>query len=62
MALTLSGTAFAVPYAHVADRVLVPAATDGGVVVAWWTRGRRRVGRAARPPTARSIPTSTSTG
>ena len=31
----LSGTAMAVPYAHVADRVLVPAATpDGGVVVA----------------------------
>ncbi len=32
--LRLSGTAFAVPYAHVADRVLVPAATDDGVVVA----------------------------
>jgi acyl-CoA dehydrogenase len=31
----LSGTAFAVPYAHVADRVLVPAVlADGGVVVA----------------------------
>ncbi len=30
----LSGTAFAVPYAHVADRVLVPAALDDGVVVA----------------------------
>ena len=31
----LSGTAFAVPYAHVADRVLVPAATpDGGTVIA----------------------------
>ncbi len=31
----LSGTAFAVPAAHVADRVLVPAATgDGGVVIA----------------------------
>jgi acyl-CoA dehydrogenase len=30
----LSGTAFAVPYAHVADRILVPAARDGGVVVA----------------------------
>ena len=30
----LSGTAFAVPYAHVADRVLVPATVDGGAVVA----------------------------
>ena len=30
----LSGTAFAVPSAHVADRVLVPASVDGGVVVA----------------------------
>ncbi|MGO9030102.1 MAG: acyl-CoA dehydrogenase family protein [Acidimicrobiales bacterium] len=31
----LSGTAFAVPYAHVARRVLVPAATaEGGVVIA----------------------------
>jgi len=30
----LSGTAFAVPYAHVADRVLVPTTTDAGVVVA----------------------------
>ena len=31
----LSGTALAVPYAHVADRVLVPAATpDGGTIVA----------------------------
>jgi acyl-CoA dehydrogenase len=31
----LSGSAFAVPFAHVADRVLVPARTpDGGVVVA----------------------------
>jgi len=31
----LSGTALAVPFAHVADRVLVPALTsDGGVVVA----------------------------
>lgn len=30
----LSGTAFAVPFAHVADRVLVPASLDGGVVVA----------------------------
>jgi 3-oxocholest-4-en-26-oyl-CoA dehydrogenase beta subunit len=30
----LSGTAFAVPYAHVADRVLVPASLDDGVVVA----------------------------
>jgi 3-oxocholest-4-en-26-oyl-CoA dehydrogenase beta subunit len=31
----LSGTAFAVPYAHVADRALVPAATpDGGTIVA----------------------------
>ncbi len=32
--LRLRGTAFAVPYAHVADRVLVPVATDDGVVVA----------------------------
>jgi len=32
--LTLSGTAFAVPYAHVAARVLVPVATSDGVVVA----------------------------
>jgi alkylation response protein AidB-like acyl-CoA dehydrogenase len=32
--VTLSGTAFAVPYAHVADRILVPAALDGGVVIA----------------------------
>ena len=32
--LTLFGTAFAVPYAHVAARVLVPVATDGGIVVA----------------------------
>jgi len=32
--VVLSGTAFAVPYAHVADRVLVPASLDGGVVVA----------------------------
>ena len=32
--LVLSGSAFAVPYAHVATRVLVPVATDGGLVVA----------------------------
>ena len=33
--VTLSGTAFAVPFAHVADRVLVPALADeGGVVIA----------------------------
>jgi alkylation response protein AidB-like acyl-CoA dehydrogenase len=32
--LVLSGTAKAVPYAHVADRVLVPVAAPGGVVVA----------------------------
>jgi alkylation response protein AidB-like acyl-CoA dehydrogenase len=32
--VSLTGTAFAVPYAHVADRVLVPASLDGGVVVA----------------------------
>ena len=32
--LTLHGTARAVPYAHVADRVLVPVATPDGVVVA----------------------------
>jgi 3-oxocholest-4-en-26-oyl-CoA dehydrogenase beta subunit len=32
--VVLSGTAFAVPYAHVADRVLIPAVLDDGVVVA----------------------------
>lgn len=32
--LRLTGRAFAVPAAHVADRVLVPAASDDGVVVA----------------------------
>ena len=32
--VVLSGTAFAVPVAHVADRVLIPATLDGGVVVA----------------------------
>ncbi len=32
--VVLSGTAFAVPYAHVADRVLIPASLDGGIVVA----------------------------
>jgi acyl-CoA dehydrogenase len=32
--VVLSGTAFAVPYAHVADRVLIPATLDGGVVIA----------------------------
>jgi 3-oxocholest-4-en-26-oyl-CoA dehydrogenase beta subunit len=32
--LVLSGTAFAVPSAHLAARVLVPVAVDGGVVVA----------------------------
>ncbi|HEX7459646.1 MAG TPA: acyl-CoA dehydrogenase family protein [Acidimicrobiales bacterium] len=32
--LTLSGTAFAVPYAHVATRVLVPVTTGAGTVVA----------------------------
>ncbi|MGO8871594.1 MAG: acyl-CoA dehydrogenase family protein [Acidimicrobiales bacterium] len=30
----LTGTAFAVPHAHVADRVLVPISIDGGVAVA----------------------------
>jgi alkylation response protein AidB-like acyl-CoA dehydrogenase len=30
----LSGTAFAVPYAHVADRVLIPASIEGGVIIA----------------------------
>jgi alkylation response protein AidB-like acyl-CoA dehydrogenase len=30
----LSGRAFAVPFAHVADRILVPASVEGGVVVA----------------------------
>jgi alkylation response protein AidB-like acyl-CoA dehydrogenase len=32
--LALSGTAFAVPSAHLADRVLIPASVGGGVVVA----------------------------
>jgi alkylation response protein AidB-like acyl-CoA dehydrogenase len=32
--LVLSGTAFAVPYGHVAHRVLVPVAVDDGLVVA----------------------------
>jgi len=32
--VTLTGTARSVPYAHVADRVLVPVATEDGVVVA----------------------------
>jgi 3-oxocholest-4-en-26-oyl-CoA dehydrogenase beta subunit len=32
--LTVSGTAAAVPHAHVATRVLVPVAVDGGTVVA----------------------------
>ncbi len=32
--LALSGRAFAVPFAHVADRILVPASVEGGVVVA----------------------------
>ena len=32
--VVLSGTAFAVPAAHVAHRVLIPATVDGGVVVA----------------------------
>ncbi len=32
--VVLSGTAFAVPYAHVADRVLIPASVNGGVIVA----------------------------
>jgi alkylation response protein AidB-like acyl-CoA dehydrogenase len=40
----LSGTATAVPYAHVADRVLVPAATpDGGTVIAVVDPGADRV-------------------
>ncbi|MGD0393987.1 MAG: acyl-CoA dehydrogenase family protein [Acidimicrobiales bacterium] len=32
--VVLTGTAFAVPAAHVADRVLIPAALDDGVIVA----------------------------
>jgi 3-oxocholest-4-en-26-oyl-CoA dehydrogenase beta subunit len=32
--IVLSGTAFAVPYAHVAHRVLIPVAVEDGVVVA----------------------------
>jgi 3-oxocholest-4-en-26-oyl-CoA dehydrogenase beta subunit len=32
--VVLSGTAFAVPSAHVADRVLIPALVDDGVVIA----------------------------
>ena len=59
------GTAIAVPYAHVADRVLVPA---GRRRTAWsWPSVdpsadgvTARAGRS--PPTARSTPTSTSTG
>ena len=51
--VVLSGTAFAVPSAHVADRVLVPAALDGGVVVAVvdpTADGRdRRAGRHHQP-------------
>jgi alkylation response protein AidB-like acyl-CoA dehydrogenase len=40
----LSGTATAVPYAHVADRVLVPATTpDGGTVIAVVDPHARRV-------------------
>jgi alkylation response protein AidB-like acyl-CoA dehydrogenase len=32
--MVLTGTAFAVPYGHVADRVLVPVALDDGMVIA----------------------------
>ncbi len=32
--MALSGTAFAVPFAHVADRVLIPASLGDGVVIA----------------------------
>jgi alkylation response protein AidB-like acyl-CoA dehydrogenase len=32
--LVLSGTAFAVPHGHVADRVLIPVSLDDGVVIA----------------------------
>jgi acyl-CoA dehydrogenase len=32
--VVLTGTAFAVPHAHLADRVLVPVSLDGGAVVA----------------------------
>jgi alkylation response protein AidB-like acyl-CoA dehydrogenase len=32
--VALTGTAFAVPYGHVADRVLVPVAVDDGMVIA----------------------------
>jgi 3-oxocholest-4-en-26-oyl-CoA dehydrogenase beta subunit len=32
--VVLTGTAFAVPAAHVADRVLIPATLDGGVIIA----------------------------
>ena len=53
----------AVPYAHVAARVLVPVATDGGTVVAVVDPTATGVTlERASPPTARSIPTSTSTG
>jgi alkylation response protein AidB-like acyl-CoA dehydrogenase len=41
--VVLEGTAFAVPYAHVADHLLVPAAIDGGVVVAVVPRSDVRV-------------------
>ena len=39
--LTLSGTAFAVPYAHVADRILVPAPSMAAWSSRSWSRGRR---------------------
>src|SRR5664280_2210433 len=32
--MVLSGSAFAVPFAHVADRVLVPAVVEAGIVIA----------------------------
>ena len=44
--VTLTGVARAVPFAHVADRVLVPAVLGDGVVVA--VRRSRRQGRPAR--------------
>ena len=62
--VSLSGTAFAVPYAHVADRVLVPASLDGGVVVAAVDpkADGRRAWSGPSPPTVRSTRTSISTG
>ena len=50
--VVLSGTAFAVPYAHVADRVLVPVSLDDGVV------GRRGGPRAPGVTVERAVTTN----